>query len=171
MLAVPDDGAVVRIDRQGGVGVERCVLNGEATTRRHPRFGLGRAPVDQPELGIVAAGIPHIHAPTQHQGQIAPGVAPGLPWTGDREGAPHFLASYGVVRRDEAALLEEAGATIDAVEHLALDDHGSGRVGEALVKVGDLSLPDGLSGACVERDHVGVPGRDEDVFAVDRQVA
>ena len=171
VLAVPDDGAVVRIDRQGGVGVECCVLNGEAAARGHPRLGLGRPPVDEPEFGIVAAGVPHVDAPAELQRQITPGVAPGLSRTGNREGAPHFLASDGVVRRDKATLFEEAGAPIDAVQYLPLDDDRTGRVGEALVIVGDLSLPHRLPRAGVQRHHVGVPGRDEDVLAVDRQVA
>ena len=171
VLAIPDDGAIVRIDRQGGVGVERCVLDGEAAARGHPRLGLGRPPVDQPELGIVATGVPHVDATSKPEREITPGVAPRLPRTGHRVEAPQFLAGGGVVRRDEAAFLVKAVAPVDAVEHLTLDDHDAGHVGVAQVVVGDLGLPHHLPRAGIERHQVGVLGRDVDVLAVDRQVA
>ena len=72
---------------------------------------------------------------------------------------------------DEAAVLVVAGAAAHPRDHPSAGDERAAAVGEALPLIGNGRLPRHLAGVDVERDEVGVGGVDEDLVAVDAQIA
>ena len=171
MDVVPGNAAVLDAKGEGGVGVGGGVGGGEAPARGHPRLGLRGAEVDEPELGIPAARHPDIGSPAQLERQTAPGVAAGLAGTRDGVGAPELAARARVVGGDEAALLVEAAAAVDAVDDLAVGDNGPRAVRIALLRVGDARLPAHRAGGRVQRHHVRVGGGHVDHVLPDGQGA
>ena len=72
---------------------------------------------------------------------------------------------------EEAAAGLPAAASGRALHDDAVRDDRSAREGEAELRVGDRGVPDQLAGLGVERDEVGVAGRDDQLVVVDRLVA
>ena len=82
VLVVPLHFSGIGIEREGRVRIERVPVG--AASRSGPRFGLGRAPINEVRLGIVAARDPGIAAGAVRQWQVAPCVPAGLARAGDR---------------------------------------------------------------------------------------
>ena len=171
VLAIPGQRAIGDVHRQRGAGVERGVGGAEAAAGGHPGLGLRGPPVDEPESRVVAAGGPGVPAATQVQGEVAPGVPARFPRPRDGVGPPQLHPGVRVVRGDEAAVLEEALAAVDAVDDPPLHHDGTRHVGVSLAGVGDLCVPHGLAGARVERHQARVLGGHEHVALIQRQVA
>ena len=143
-----------------------------------PRSDSGRgaggpgAPVDEVELGVVAAHHPRRGVPPGGAGQAAPGVAAELVRGGRGVDAPQLLAGVDVVGADEAPAGARARrVAARAVDDLAVHDGRPRRLRHPLAVVGPLGLPHELAGAGVEGDDEGVVGGEEDLVAVDRDVA
>ena len=146
-------------------------MDGQAPARGHPRLGLGDRPVEQVQLRVVAARNPRVAAAPQGQRQVAPGVAPGIAGRGDGQTAPQLLAGGGVVGGDEATVGHEPRASVDAVDDPAVHHDRPARVGIAVVVVGHPGLPDELPGPAVEGHDEGVARPQEQLVAVDGEVA
>ena len=135
----------------------------------HVGAGVARRPVEEVELGIVAAGQPRGPAPApQHLG-VAPGLRPRLARRGNRPHAPRALAGLGVVGVEEASQPGVAGADARDDE---VADHERGHHGAVvLAVVVHLGVPHQLAGEPVEGDDVGVVGDAEHEAAAHRDAA
>src|SRR5687767_5294584 len=102
------------------------------------RTGVAGAPIDEVQLGVVAAGDPGGGAarlPTV----AGPRLVGGLAFAGDRPEAPELLAGLGVVGVEEAA--DAVLAAGDADDDLVPDGQRRARRRVAVARVRHLRLP------------------------------
>src|SRR6185436_6255544 len=84
------------------------------------RIRIARAPVEQVELRIVAAGLPGGTAAARQHVRIRPGLAARLAARRNRVEAPDACTGLRIVRIDEPARRDVAAGNAD--NHLVLDD-------------------------------------------------
>ncbi len=133
---------------------------------------MGRAPVSQVQVGIVAAGDPAFRARAKHIREPAPGVAARLALHRNGVEAPDLFAGGRIVSADEAFLLAIRSATSQTLDQLAV--HGKRSAGggvRALGAVADGGIPDDLTVAGVEGHQVRFGGGYENLVAVNRDAA
>src|SRR5690606_23192097 len=101
VLVMPDDFTGIRVQRQGGVGVEQRSIT-RAAQRLGQRRGNARTPIGQVQLGVVGAGHPRGSVEARFQRQVAPAVATFFTRTRDGVTAPDFFARIHVIGGNEA---------------------------------------------------------------------
>ena len=149
-LIVPRDDAAVGVEGHDRVGVEVVAL---AIVPVEVGTGIPRAPVDQVQRGIVAAGDPGGAAAALPR--IAfPRLVALFPWTRHRPEAPRALASGGVVGIDEPtdAVLRSG----DTDHHLVLHDERRRRGAVTQLVVVNHHVPHDRAGLHVEGQEVRV---------------
>ena len=67
MLSIPHQAAIIRIQCQGGIGIQGGIFGGEAATRCHPGLGLGGTEKHKIQIRIPAAAYPDIDAAAEFQ--------------------------------------------------------------------------------------------------------
>ncbi len=171
VLVVPDDLAAVHVERDRRRHVEVVLVVAGQLVLGRRRSDRG-AEVDEVQLGIIAGRVP---GPDRHPllaRRVSPGLGAGLPWEGDRVGAPELLARKGVVGDHDAgvgAALDRAGA---AGDHLAIGhDRPGARPARLGLEVGDGGFPDLRARPRVDRIDAAVSARGVEQIAPDRQVA
>ena len=158
------------------VGVERVVLGARLLRQqpvhfRDPRIGLTGAVEDEILLGIVAAGNPGRTAIAAFERDVVPGIEVRIARMRDGMNAPFLRAGLHVVPGDEAAARRGVAAAGHALDERVIDDERAARVAPALGPIGDGMIPHHLPGLGIERDDVGVRGRDVQIVSIDRHVA
>ena len=176
VLVVPVDGAGVGVHRDGRVGVQlarRAVAHvpGPAPDQPGIRKRHRDAPEDAVQLGVEAAGdAPRRDVDAAGGGQRAPGLAAGIVGSCRGVGAPALGSVVRVVGRHVAARLQARGAAGASADHVALDDHGAGRVADPLPVVRRARFPVELAGARVDGGDLRVGGQVVEVMAVQGEV-
>ena len=170
MLEIPGQRPVAGPQCHGRCRVQGVIERCGAAARPHPRLRLRHAPVGEVEIGIVGAGNPGLAPDAELIGQLAPRVAAGLTGPRDRVEFPRQHSGRGVERADPAAVVSEAVAAGEPLQHLAFD-HDRSRVRRVpLGPVGNGRRPHLPAGAGVERHEMGVGRRHEHLVVVERDI-
>ena len=158
---------VRRIEGDRRVGVQRGVERRHAAAHGHPRLRLRRADVEQPQPRVVAARDPGVAAGAEGLGDVGPGGAVRIGPARDGRRTPQLHARIGVVAGDEAAVVLEPLAAVDAADQHPVCDHRTARMREALPVVGLDRAPGRLAAARVERHDGRVVRGQEDLVPVE----
>src|SRR5262249_25696947 len=152
ILIVADNLPGFRPDRQQAGGVEAVAFPARP---RIVRLRVAGAPVDEVELGIIGARAPGRPAAARPGvAVLRPGLRAGLAGRRNSVPPPQFLAGLGVPAVKEAAR-RRFPARHPGNQYAVGDDGGAGCV-IALLRFGELLLPDLLAGLHVEGDDVVV---------------
>ncbi len=173
MLVVPVELTRIRIERERRARVQRAVQRTVVTTNRHPRLGLGNAPVRPVQHGIVRARDPRLPARAIEIRQIAPGVAAGCEITSNRVEAPRLCARLGVVGADEALFFLIRLTIRESRDHFAVNDNRPARkrVEIVLGAVTNHGIPGERAGRRIECNDARIVRRHVDLIAVNREPA
>ena len=152
----------VDVDGNQRIGIQ-IVSVAHVADEVRPR--IAGAPVG--EIGVRVVGARHPGGCAAVLPAVArPGLVAGLARSRHSPEAPRPLAGAGVVGVEEAS--HPVLGARDAHDDLVF--HRQGRTGHRVtgLVVGDLDIPPDAARAHVERDQVGVDGRDEDLVAKSR---
>ena len=170
-LQVPLDFAVVRVDGQGGGGVQVVALAGPRVPRRRiagaHEDGVGFRVVGAAQPGGAAALLPLVAFPggVQRAGHGAFLAIERAHMAFDHRTRPHQLASLGVAGFHLADNAEFTAG--HAGDDLALHDHRRGGVRVTGLVVAQGLGPHHLAGLAVQRHQTGVQGAEVHQVAVD----
>ena len=172
-LVVPDDLAIVGVNRQRGGGVEVVALAQVAVPRRRiagaEEDQVGFRVIGAAQPGGAAAGLPQVARPggVELAGHAVGLAAQGAHVAFDHRPRPHQLAGVDVARLDHADRAEFTARY--AGDDQALDDQRRGGLAVAGLVIGDGLVPDDLAGLAVERHDMGVERAEDDLVAIDRR--
>ena len=134
VIVIPGEFSGIGIQRQRRVGVQRRAV-ARSPAGAHPRLRLGRSPVREVQVGIVAAGDPGFRAHAKDVGEASPSIASRLsrPAQWCRNAKP--LCRLSIVSADEAFLpADTAPAAAQTLDQLAF--HGKGSAGGGVLRPG-----------------------------------
>ena len=155
----------IRIQRDHGFGVEVIAF-------AHVAIEIGRwiagSPVNQVELGIVAAGQPGVAA-GRLPGIAGPGFRAGLAGFGDHVPSPEPLAGGGVISVQPA--VQPVVARSDSDNDLVSQRQGRDRAPVAVFRLGHFGFPEQIPGARVERDKLRIGSAQVHPVPIDRHAA
>ena len=151
MLEEPIKFACVGAHSNSRIREQTYVIDRQVATNRYPRLLLRGAPISKLEVRIVTASNPCLATGTELVGQLTPSVAAGLACLGDSIEAPLQLASVGIVCAYIAVLRYVASTTRKSENDLAIGYDGPAGIREAFTSIGNLCLPNLLTGASIKR--------------------
>ena len=177
VLVVPVDGAGVGVHGESSSWSRARTASG----RPRPRSRVGpagdrAAAPRRPRRCGSARGRSCRGRPTERRGRGGRWAACPRSRRRDRRprprcvGAPALGPAVRVVSRHVAARLQARGAAGASADHVALDDHGAGRVADPLAVVRRAGFPSELAGARVDGGDLGVGRQVVEVLAVQGEV-
>jgi hypothetical protein len=180
VLEIPDEPAIVGIERKRGIGIEpgvrreRCA--GSGLEQRRGVVGVADTEIHEVELRVVAARCPHAATESLVGRCPIPGVAARLARTRNRVEAPRF-ATRGRIERHDETTAPNVDTQARTDDDLALGDQGTavqmqgdtfGLTVRRAFRVREyLLVPDDLAALHVECDQVTVGGRGVEPVAED----
>jgi len=151
------DLAALGVDRHDGVGVEVVAF---AHASIEVRAGVAGIEIKEVQLGVERGGGPAVPAAARPSLPVGgPGLGPGLSRGRNHVAPPDALAGLELEGVGVTAHAELPSGAAD--DHHVLDDQRRHRRALTGPYVAERLVPDALARLGVQREHVGVEGRDE----------